>query len=102
MNERLIVRAEAQLDIEEATLWYELERQGLGNSFLDDLEQLLERIASTPKQFPKIDKRVRRGLMRRFPYAVYFCGSPTGVEILGVLHLKRRPGLWKDRTKTDG
>lgn len=102
MNLRLIIRAEARRDIEEAVLWYESERQGLGSSFLDDLNQLLERIANTPEQFPEIDKRLRRGLMRRFPYALYFCSSPARVDILAALHLKRRSGLWKDRPTTNG
>ena len=102
MTKRLIVRAEARLDIEEAALWYEAERPGLSGAFLDDVDYLFERIVSAPQQFPQIDEGVRRGLMRRFPYGVYFIDYPTGTVVLAVLHLKRRPGLWKSRTRSDG
>jgi hypothetical protein len=59
MTKRLIIQSQAQLDIEEATFWYEIERPGLGSLFLDGLDHLLERIASSPRQFPEIDEGVR-------------------------------------------
>jgi len=72
VKQRLIVRPEAELDVSEAAGWYEHERPGLGHRFLDELGELLVRIESSPLQFPEIEKGVRRGLLRRFPYGVYF------------------------------
>ena len=101
MTKWFIIQAEARLDIEEAALWYEVEQPGLGVVFLDDLDHLLERINSAPQQFPEIDKGIRRGLMHRFPYSVYFTDDPTGVVLLAVLHLKRCPDIWKSRRKPE-
>jgi len=92
-----IVRREAQRDIDEAALWYEGERAGLGLQFVDALDALLRRVAESPLQFPSIVADVRRALLQRFPYGVYFIRSETAVEIIAVLHLHRHPGTWKRR-----
>jgi plasmid stabilization system protein ParE len=86
---RLIVRPKAELDISNAAVWYEHERPGLGHRFLDELDELLEQIERSPLQFPEIESEVRRGLLRRFPYGVYFVVGSRGTVVLAVLHLHR-------------
>jgi len=88
---------EANLDVLNATLWYEEQRPNLGVEFLDQLSVLFERVANRPLQFSAIDGPVRRALLHRFPYGVYF--DPTGeeVRVLAVLHLLRHPDTWKTR-----
>lgn len=34
MNTRLVIRPEAERDVQEAYLWYEKQREGLGEDFL--------------------------------------------------------------------
>ncbi len=102
MTKLIVVGNEVQLDIEEAALWYDHHSFGLGNSFIADLDRLFERIALGLKQFPKIEENVRRGILNRFPYGVYFIENPTDIVILAVLHLSRQPGLWKNRLRQYG
>ena len=45
---------------------------GLSNKFHERLEESLKAIAERPGSFPLIDKRTRRALVKRFPYAIYF------------------------------
>jgi len=68
----LFTRLQAQLDVEEAASWYERRRPGLGLRFLDELDYVLQRVAAAPFQFPAIHPGVRRALLNRFPYSVYF------------------------------
>ena len=93
----VVLRRQAQLDIEAAALWYDDQSPGLGDHFLDEITAGLDRIAEGPRQFPVIEADVRRALIRRFPYGVYFIESPTGSTVLAVLHLRRRPGAWRAR-----
>ena len=37
---------------------------------------------------------VRRRLIRRFPYAVLYSVKATGIRILAVMNLRRRPMYW--------
>jgi len=95
---RLFTRPRAQLDAEEAATWYESRRLGLGLLFLDELDSVLRRITAFPLQFPAIHRTVRRALLNRFPYAVYFAATDEEVSVIAVLHQHRRPDTWKDRS----
>ena len=94
---KVVTRLRAQLDIEEAAIWYEDRRPGLGLRFLDELDYVMERITATPLQFPEIHPRVRRGLLKRFPYSVYFLAGGEQVEVIAVLHQHRHPDAWRNR-----
>jgi hypothetical protein len=60
---------DAQQDYE----WYEEQGAGLGDALLDNLQICLERIESSPFEFPIIAGDARRALVRRFPYRAYGC-----------------------------
>ena len=95
MKLRVRISREARRDIRGAAVWYEAERPGLGLRFLGEIDRLLERIADGPSQFPKMSRGVRRGLARRFPFAVYFTTLETEVVVRAVLHMRRHPDTWK-------
>jgi plasmid stabilization system protein ParE len=98
MTWRLIIGAEAQRDIEESGFHYESQRVGLGDRFLNELDQLLQRMSGNPLQFPEIGRGIRRGLLRRFPYAVYFIADKEIIAVLACLHQHRHPDTWKQRS----
>ena len=93
----VIVRSSAEADVREAAFWYESKREGLGVEFTLELDSLYERIAKNPEQFPAIEQRTRRALLRRFPYAVYFVVGDAAVVVIAVLHQHRQPGAWRAR-----
>ena len=80
----LVTRPQAQLDAEEAASGYESRRPGLGLQFLDELDYVLKRVTAAPFQFPTIHPEVRRALLNRFPYSVYFLGSDEEVEVIAA------------------
>ena len=93
-----VVRSrEAERDIEQAAFWYEQQREGLGVELVLELDAVLERVETVPRQFPEIEPRVRRALLRRFPYAVYFVFDEDSVGVFAVLHQSRDPRGWKAR-----
>ena len=97
MTTRLVVRREAELDVEEAAGHYEDERPGLGERFTSELDILLARIAQSPLQFPSVGEGARRGLVHKFPYSVYFLLEHQTVTVLAVVHQRRHPDTWKRR-----
>jgi hypothetical protein len=42
---------------------------------------------------------VRRCLTRRFPFGVLYAVEPSGIFILAVMHLRRDPECWKQRSQ---
>lgn len=68
----LIVRPAAAADMEEAFVWYERQRTGLGDEFLISVQSALNNAAAHPTRYPVIHRDTRRALVRRFPYAIYY------------------------------
>src|SRR5882757_5570975 len=97
MTSLFLIRPEAQADIEQAAFWYEDQRPGLGGLFTGELFELILRIADSPLQFPAIGSLARRGLLHRFPYAVYFLVEAGQTVIVAVLHQRRDPAVWRNR-----
>ena len=93
MKPSISVRPEAQVDIKEVALWYEDRLTGLGIRFRDELRTTLGHIADNPLRFPVIED-VRRALLHRFPYAVYF--SVEGENM--VLSTARDPAKCQRRS----
>jgi plasmid stabilization system protein ParE len=97
MKRRTFVRPEAQADIREAATWYEGREVGLGIRFMGEIRASLQHIADNPLRFPTVDKDVRRALLHKFPYSIYFVNEPEAAAIIAVLHQHRRPATWKSR-----
>ena len=51
---KVVFRKQARLEFDEAGNWYEKERPGLGMEFYTEIQLLIQRIASTPEQFPML------------------------------------------------
>jgi plasmid stabilization system protein ParE len=72
MADEFIVAPEAERDIAEAYAWYEGRRTGLGEEFLSCVDACLEGIRRTPEMHAVVHENYRRGLVRRFPYVVFY------------------------------
>ncbi len=69
---RLVAEPRADLDVVATFDWYEKEQSGLGYEFLSELRATYDRVADGPLQYQHLRSGIRRALVRRFPYAVYF------------------------------
>jgi len=94
---RLVSAPRADLDVEAAFAWYENERADLGLEFLDELRATYNRIADGPLKYQLTRSGIRRALLRRFPYAVYFAVEGDVLVVLAVLHASRDPAEWQRR-----
>jgi len=94
---RLVVRVEAEADIERAARWYEAELPGLGAEFLESIQDTVAAILESPLMYPAVEGDVRRAIMRRFPFLVYFTLDDDVVCMLAVLHGRRDPNSWRIR-----
>lgn len=92
---RLVSEPQADLDIEATFHWYENEQSGLGLEFLDELRVAYDRIVEGPLKYQELRSGIRRALVRRFPYAVYFAAEGDVIVVLAVLHAGRDPAEWQ-------
>ena len=97
MSYPIRLRDEAERDIALAASWYEEQREGLGQEFLDELLATLGTIAVQPRAYPVLHRGVRRALMRRFPFGVFFQTTPSDILVVAVFHGSRHPRGWRRR-----
>lgn len=69
----------------------------LGRRFYDEIERLILDIRRQPQRFRLFDPPIRRHFSDVFPYALLYFDEPSRVLIIAVMHMKRRPGYWRDR-----
>jgi len=87
----LILRLEAEQDLSAAFQWYEGRRIGLGHDFLLQVDAGFRFLERTPLVFPEIYRGIRRHLIKRFPYKIYYLVEETTVVILAVVYGGRDP-----------
>jgi plasmid stabilization system protein ParE len=97
MKPRLFLEDEARDDLVDAFQWYEGQRAGLGSEFLAAVALVFERIEENPGAYPVIRGTTRRGLVRRFPYSVFYVVDPDLIAVTAVMHGRRDPRRWQKR-----
>ena len=81
-------------EIGEAKEWYEFQNPGLGEEFIAAMELQLKRLEQAPLLYAEVIPNVRRALLPRFPYGLFYTVRGNLIQILAVLHDVRNPNLW--------
>jgi plasmid stabilization system protein ParE len=97
MNLPLVINPKAEADLDEAKAWYNRQRAGLGDEFLECVDEALGQIRQWPKLSPIVYLGVRRKLVRRFPYGIFFRIDDDQITVVAVYHGKRDPRGWQQR-----
>lgn len=93
----LRIQVAASDDAAVAAEWYEGQRPGLGAEFILQLDAAIERATERPDAHELQYRSLRRVLVQRFPYAVYFLLEGHVIEVVAVLHQHRDPAAWQSR-----
>ncbi|WP_082877710.1 type II toxin-antitoxin system RelE/ParE family toxin [Methylomonas koyamae] len=94
MAYRLRFSARALRDTGEAQEWYESQSPGLGEEFIAAMELQLKRLEQAPLLFAEVIPGVRRALLPRFPFGLFYVVRGNLVHVLAVLHDARTPHRW--------
>ena len=88
MNKPVYFRTRAALAYYNEKRWYEKRRPGLG----DELELCVDAAVDVIQRYNNIgtviSKSVRRVLIKRFPFGLYYKITKKGIEVIGFRHFK--------------
>ncbi len=87
----------AQDDLKNIADYYEEQSKGLGIRFIDSFEKTSEIILLGPGMFALRYKNIRALSVAGFPYNIYYIIVAEEVNIIGIIHQKRNPKIWKKR-----
>ncbi|MEZ4753212.1 MAG: type II toxin-antitoxin system RelE/ParE family toxin [Bdellovibrionota bacterium] len=91
------LRKEAESEIRDAFEWYESHLVGLGHEFLLSIDESLAILKSEPEIYPLVHSEIRRALLKKFPFGVFYTINAENIIVLAVFHAKRNPDAWKTR-----
>lgn len=92
-----IFRPSAAADIERSYRWYEDQRVGLGDEFLEEVSVTVDAVLARPRAYPVLHRDTRRALVRRFPFALFYRTIDETIVVVACFHVQRKPSRWKRR-----
>lgn len=87
----VLLRRAAELDIQEAQDWYEAQQAGLSEDFGREIDAVMVRLAATPLIYPVVYREVRRAVLHRFPFLVWYDTVGSVVRVLACTHGRADP-----------
>jgi len=90
---------EAEFELEQAIEYYDFQSAGLGQQFLQEVLNTLDRISNFPKAWHPLSKNTKRCQTARYPYGLIYSVLENEILIISVSNLHRDPNHWKDRIK---
>ena len=91
MSFKVQVRRAAELDLAQAQVWYETQRAGLGADFHSEISEVFTVLTENPQIYPALYRDVRRAIVHRFPYLIWYRILGEEVTVLACTHAKQNP-----------
>jgi plasmid stabilization system protein ParE len=61
------------------------------------VQRAFDRLSANPHIHQIVFADVRKAVVRRFPYCVYYRPHADRVEVIAVFHTSRDPSIWQGR-----
>lgn len=88
MSYSVYVRKTAERELVEAQIWYEAQQKGLAAQFHAEFTATLGTLAETPLIYPALYREIRRAILHRFPYLVWYRVQNLDITVLACTHGK--------------
>lgn len=97
MSLPVALRPSANADVQQIHAELEAQAPGLGDKFLDRLQEALDRIEAMPEMYAEVWGTIRAARLRRFRPVVYYVVLTDRVEVIAVMHGSRDSSAWQSR-----
>ena len=84
-----------------AVAYYAAINSLLAESFIRAFESRMDDVLAYPEAWQIVEDDVRRCLVRRFPFGIYYCIEGDLIMIYAVMHMSRDPRYWKGRLRPE-
>ncbi|MCD6010423.1 MAG: type toxin-antitoxin system RelE/ParE family toxin [Flavipsychrobacter sp.] len=90
MEYNITLSDDAEDDIFTAYIWYEQQKQGLGDEFKNAVKNAVTSIKLNPLYFSYRRKNTRGYIVKGFPYIVLFYIKRNNIYVNAVFHMSRK------------
>jgi toxin ParE1/3/4 len=93
----LVVREDARRELTEARDYYDEQRPGYGERFVEAVEAEFALLVQFPEIGIRIRNHVRRRTITRWPYGIVYMIRGDELVVIAIAHHSRRPEYWRSR-----
>ena len=97
MKSAVVLRDEARVEFDEAFDFYENQKPGSGVIFASRVQDVFDRIAANPEIHAVVFADIRKAVVKRSPYRVFYRAEALRIEVIAVFHTARNPLIWQGR-----
>ena len=87
----------AEAEFDNSIEFYNQRQIGLGLDFEKEVLRALCSIIDAPERSPKYKLGLRKYILRRFPFVIYYLNKSHYIWIVAIAHGARKPDYWKKR-----
>src|SRR5215218_3823675 len=95
----VVFHPEAYDEMLESARYLEANAPGLGFDLISAIQETTQRIIKFPKSGSIQRAKIRKALVRGFPFTILYEARPDHVYLAAVMHQHRKPGYWRRRVK---
>ncbi len=88
---KIVFSQMAQIELEETVLYYESEKEGLGEIFKTIVIEAMDKLEIFPELYMKISPNVCRVVLSKFPYNIFYNYKEEVITIISIAHQHKKP-----------
>jgi len=90
---------EADAEFQETIAYLDAQSEGLGDSFIDDVESAVRHVLQYPESGNPVSRHVRKSVLSKFPYNLLYVVESDEIVVVAVAAHRRRPNYWRKRLR---
>lgn len=99
MKYSLVISDEARLDILYSYIYYQEQKEGLGDVFEKSIDKGIKTILDNPFLFQIRYLNIRIHFTNKFPFGIHYAIYGNVIRIFAVYHTSRDPISWIERNE---
>ncbi|MDP3433967.1 MAG: type II toxin-antitoxin system RelE/ParE family toxin [Bacteroidota bacterium] len=88
---------EAEIDFDKSYEYYFEDSPKVADAFFRRINVSFENIKQNPFTFPVAYKNVRKYVMKKFPFVIYYQIVNSIIKVIAIFHTSRNPEIWNER-----
>lgn len=88
---------EAEKDFEKSYAFYYENNPKVADTFFQNINRSFEKIKENPHTFPTVHKDVKKYVIKKFPFVIYYRLMNTIIRVIAIFHSSRNPEKWNER-----
>ncbi len=88
---------EAENDLSKSFEYYFKDSPKVADTFFNEINISIEKIKQNPFSFSKVYNNIRKYVIKKFPFVIYYKVENYTIRVIAIFHTSRNPEIWNER-----